>query len=180
MTIDGFVAGPQGQLDWMTVDFGKDEKLFGRISELTDSSDTILMGKGMTDEFVTYWEDVVNNQPGSPEYEFAKKMVDMEKIVFSKTVKSMRGKNVSVENGNVGIAVDNLKNADGKDIVVYGGAWFVSSLLDYGVIDEFNLFINPIAIGTGKRIFIDRTKLKLISSEAYRSGIVVNTYVPER
>jgi dihydrofolate reductase len=179
ITVDGFVAGPEGQLDWMTVDFEKDEKLFGRISQLTDSSDTILMGRGMTGEFVTYWEDVVNNQPESPEHEFAKKMVSMKKIVFSKTVESMNGQNVSVENGDVVNAVNELKASDGKDIIVYGGAGFVSSLLDHGLIDELNLFINPTAIGSGMRIFSDRTKLKLVNSEAYKSGVIVNKYVPE-
>jgi dihydrofolate reductase len=175
ITVDGFVAGPEGELDWMTFD-GADEKLLGLVNQLTDSSDTILMGRKMTGEFVAYWEGVVNNQPESPEYEFAKKMVDMKKIVFSKTIESMHGQNVSVENGDVVNAVNELKGADGKDIVVYGGAGFVSSLLDHGLIDELNLFINPTAIGSGMRIFSDRTKLKLVSSEAYRSGVVVNTY----
>lgn len=178
MTVDGFVAGPEGELDWMTFD-GDDEKLLGLVNELTDSSDTILMGRKMTGEFVAYWEGVVNNQPESPEHEFAKKMVDMKKIVFSKTVESMHGENVSVENGDVVNAVNELKGIEGKDIVVYGGAGFVSSLLDHGLIDELNLFINPTAIGNGMRIFSDRTKLKLVSSEAYNSGIVVNTYVPK-
>ena len=63
-TIDGFVAGPEGQLDWMTFDM--DEKLLHFINELTDSSDTILMGRKMTGDFITYWENVVNNQPRSP------------------------------------------------------------------------------------------------------------------
>jgi dihydrofolate reductase len=177
MTIDGFVAGPEGELDWMAGD-PDDEKLFGLINELTDSSDVILMGRKMTGEFVSSWEDVVNNRPDSPWHEFAKKMVEMKKIVFSKTVESMHGENVTVENGDVVNAVNELKGAEGKDIVVYGGAGFVSSLLDHGLIDELNLFINPTAIGSGMRIFSDRTKLKLVSSEAYRSGVVVNTYVP--
>jgi dihydrofolate reductase len=177
MTLDGFVAGPEGELDWMAGD-PDDEKLFGLINEITDSSDTILMGRKMTGEFVSYWEDVVNNQPESPWHEFAKKMVDMKKVVFSKTVESMHGENVSVENGDVVNAVNELKTTDGKDIVVYGGAGFVSSLLDHGLIDELNLFINPTAIGSGMRIFSDRTKLKLVNSEAYRSGVVVNTYTP--
>jgi dihydrofolate reductase len=178
MTIDGFVAGPEGELDWMAGD-PDDEKLFGLINELTDSSDVILMGRKMTGEFVSAWEDVLNNQPDNPWHEFAKKMVDMKKIVFSKTVTSMNGENVAVENGDVVNAVNELKGAEGKDIVVYGGAGFVSSLLDHGLIDELNLFINPTAIGGGMRIFSDRTKLKLVNSEAYRSGVVVNKYVPD-
>ena len=174
MSVDGFVAGPEGQLDWMTR--GMDEKLIGFINELTDSSDTILLGRKMTEGFVNYWEGV---QPESPEFSFAKKMVDMKKVVFSKTIDNIKGENATVENGDLVTAVNDLKNQSGKDIVVYGGASFVSSLIDNGLIDEFNLFINPTAIGNGMKIFSGRTKLKLTNSQAYDSGIVVNTYVPE-
>ena len=66
ISVDGFVAGPNGELDWMTPNF--DPKLIEFINALTDSSDTILLGRKMTDGFVNYWENVVNNQPDSPEY----------------------------------------------------------------------------------------------------------------
>lgn len=177
MSVDGFVAGPEGELDWMAWD-GDDEKLALFVNALTDSSDTILMGRKMTHGFVAYWEDVVNNQPESPEFSFAKKMVGMEKIVFSKTITSADGQNTRIENGDLINAVNELKNRDGQDILVYGGAGFVSSLIDHGLIDEFNLFINPIALGEGMRIFSDRVKFKLINSQAFDAGIVVNTYSP--
>jgi dihydrofolate reductase len=173
ITVDGFVAGPQGQLDWMTWEM--DEKLIGFINHLTDTSDTILMGRKMADGFVKYWEGV---KPDSPEYEFAQKMIDIPKIVFSRTVKKIDGRNVRVENRPLAAAVNQLKNASGKDIVVYGGATFVGSLIENRLIDELNLFVNPIAIGEGMRIFKARTPLTLKSSTAYASGIVVNTYNP--
>ena len=171
VTVDGFVAGPEGQLDWMTFDM--DDKLLSFINQLTDTSDTILMGRKMTEGFVTYWESV---KPDSPEYEFAQKMVTIPKVVFSKTVKQIDGRNVRVENGPLVAAVNRLKNQPGKDLVVYGGATFVSSLIESRLIDELNLFVNPVAIGKGLRIFAERTPLKLAESVAYRSGIVVNTY----
>jgi dihydrofolate reductase len=62
---------------------------------------------------------------------------------------------------------------------VYGGATFVSSLIENKLIDELNLFINPVAIGKGLQIFSSRSPLKLINSTAYPSGIVVNTYKPQ-
>ena len=175
-TIDGYVAGPEGQLDWMSVDWN--EPLITFVNELTDSSDTILMGRKMTDGFVTYWENVVNNQPDSPEFAFAQKMVNMKKIVFSKTQKTIDGKNVQVENGDLITAVNSLKNQPGKDIIVYGGASFVSSLLDNNLIDELHLFINPVAIGEGLSIFTNRQPLLLAGSTAYKNGIVVNKYTP--
>lgn len=175
ITVDGFVAGPQGQLDWMTWEM--DEKLISFITQLTDTSDTILLGRKMTEGFIKYWEGVVA-QPDNPEYEFARKMVDTPKIVFSRTVKSVPGQNVRVENRPLVDVVGELKSKAGKDIIVYGGATFVSSLIDNSLIDELNLFVNPIAIGTGLRIFGARRPLTLRRSTAYRSGIVVHTYEP--
>jgi len=172
-TVDGFVAGPEGQLDWMTRPL--DDQLIAFIVHLTDTSDTILLGRKMTEGFINYWENVKQD---SPEYTFAQKMVNTPKIVFSKTLKSVAGKNVRVENGPLVDAVNRLKNQPGKDIVVYGGATFVSSLVQNRLIDELNLFVNPVAIGKGLRIFEDRARLKLASSTRYPSGIVVNTYTP--
>jgi len=177
ITVDGFVAGPEGQLDWMT--WAMDDKLIAFINHLTDTSDAILMGRKMTEGFVNYWEGIVK-QPESPEYEFARKMVDLPKIVFSKSVTSMAGQNVTVENGPVVDAVNRLKSESGKDLVVYGGATFVASLIENRLIDELNLFVNPIAIGNGLRIFGARTPLSLKGSTAYESGIVVNSYEPRR
>ena len=174
MSVDGFVAGPEGQLDWMT--FAMDEKLLAFINQLTDTSDTILLGRKMTEGFVTYWEGVA---PNSPEYEFAKKMVGMPKVVFSRTARKIEGKNVRVESGPLVDAVNRLKGQPGKDIVVYGGASFVSSLIENRLIDELNSFVNPVAIANGLRIFSQRTPLRLIKSVGYSSGIVVNTYKPQ-
>ena len=176
VTADGYVAGPEGQLDWMAGTWDND--LLTLVNELTDSSDTILMGRKMTDGFVNYWEHIVNNQPDSPEYDFAKKMVNLEKIVFSKTEKTIAGKNVVVENGDFTAAINKLKKQPGKDIVVYGGAGFVSSLIGANLIDELYFFVNPVAIGDGLSIFKNRQSLQLVSSTPYKNGIVVNKYVP--
>lgn len=173
MTVDGFVAGPEGQLDWMTHDL--DDALVARINQLTDTSDTILLGRKMTGGFISYWEGV---QPQSPEYAFARKMVDIPKVVFSKTLTRVEGKNVRVESGELVAAVQRLKQQQGKDIVVYGGATFVSALIEHDLIDELNIFVNPVAIGRGLRIFQDRKALRLTGSTAYTSGIVVSTYQP--
>jgi dihydrofolate reductase len=175
MTVDGLVAGPEGQLDWMTRNL--DEGVIARIVQITDSSDTILLGRKMTDGFIKYWEAV---QPESPEYIFARKMVDTPKVVFSKTLTRFEGKNVRVEGGDLVQAVTRLKEQRGKDIVVYGGATLVSALIEHDLIDELNIFVNPVAIGRGMRIFRDRKALRLIGSAAYPSGVVVNTYQPVR
>ena len=177
ITADGFVAGPEGELDWMTWEM--DEKLKALISELADASDTILMGRKMTGGFIKYWEHAITQPESLVEYPFARKMVDIPKVVFSKTLDHVDGQNVRVENGDLSKAVGQLRRAPGKDIIVYGGATFVSALIENGLIDELNLFVNPVAIGNGMRIFKDRRPLTLTASVAYPCGIVVNTYKPK-
>jgi dihydrofolate reductase len=174
MSIDGFVAGPKGELDWMT-SFDKDKQLGAFVDELADTSDTILLGRKMAPGFMPFWESV-STKPDSMEYDFAQKMVRIPKIVFSKTLRHIDGQNVRVENGDLGEAVNQLKRQPGKDLLVYGGASFVSSLVQHDLIDELNLFINTVAIGEGFRIFPVRKALLLKRSLAYPSGIVVNTY----
>ena len=180
ITLDGFVAGPNGELDWMT--FSIDDKGSDRINELIDSSDTILLGRKMTDGFVNYWTGVLEN-PESPEYSFAQKMVNTPKIVFSKTLKESRWANTTVANGDIVEEVEKLKNQDGKDILVYGGASFVSSLIKNNLIDEYHFLVNPVAIGNGMTIFGDLTgkhNLQLIKSESLSTGKVELCYVPQK
>ena len=173
MTLDGFVAGPEGQLDWMT--WQMDPQLMTFINDLTDTSDTILLGRGMSSGFIQYWNGLLS-KPASPEYAFARKMMDREKVVFSKTVAHLEGPNVRVEQGDLTASVSALKRQAGKDIIVYGGAKFVAALIERELIDELNFFVNPTAIGAGLRVFKDRVPLSLVGSTAYPCGIIVSTY----
>ncbi|MEO5599877.1 MAG: dihydrofolate reductase family protein [Cyclobacteriaceae bacterium] len=177
ISVDGFVAGPNGELDWMT--WEKDERLIQFINDLTDSSSTIILGRKMTDGFVNYWENVVKNQPESPEFPFAKKMVDTPKVVFTKTLDKSRWNNTTLAKGNLEDEIAKQKEQDGKDIIVYGGAGFVSSLIKESLIDEFNFFVNPIMIGKGMRIFDllnNRKKLTSLGATGYSEGISVLRY----
>lgn len=176
MTIDGFIAGPNDEHDWMI--FSTDEKSANRINELIDSTDTILLGRKMTDEFVDYWTSVLEN-PDSPEYSFARKMVNIPKVVFSKTVTESRWANTTVANGDITEEVEKLKNQDGKDIIVYGGASFVSALIKNDLIDEYNLFVNPVALGKGMSVFGEisgNMKLKLVAAKPFECGINLLQY----
>jgi dihydrofolate reductase len=131
----------------------------------------------MTPGFVAYWEGVMK-KPDSPEQEFARKMVGMEKVVFSRTVQHMDGQHVRVHNGDLVEGVNAIKRQSGKDVVVYGGATFVRSLIENGLIDELNFFVNPVGIGSGMQVFSAKKPLRLTGSTAYPSGIVVSTYRP--
>jgi len=91
----------------------------------------------------------------------------------------MEGKNLRVENGDLTSMVNKLKQQDGKDIIVYGGDNFVSSLIKEGLIDGFNFFVHPVMINKGLRTFDllnERQKLSLISATAYDCGICVLRY----
>ena len=110
-------------------------------------------------------------------------MIDTPKVVFTKTLDKSEWKNTTLAKGNLTDEINKLRNRSGKDIIVYGGASFVSSLIKEGLIDEFHLFINPAAIGSGMKIFenIERKQnLKLIKSIPFDSGIVLLHYEPEK
>jgi dihydrofolate reductase len=177
MSIDGFVAGPNGELDWMWVP-GPDEASFTKVIELAESCDTILLGRKMVPEFTTHWENVVDNLPDSREQPLAQLMVNMRKIAFSRTQTAMKGRNLEVENGDLATAVQALKKTPGRDMMVYGGADFVSSLISENLIDEYYIFSCPVAIGNGLSIFKERKILKLESSVIYKNGKMLNKYVP--
>jgi len=98
---------------------------------------------------------------------YAKIFVDTPKIVFSRTTTGVNGQNVKVENGDLVEAVNKLKNQSGKNIIVYGGANFVSNLLKNKLVDDLYLFVNPVAIGEGLKIFREKTKLKLVQSTSF-------------
>ena len=176
MSIDGYVARPNGENDWMT--WNPDDRFMEFINSLIDSSDTILLGRKMTDGFVRHWERVAGTNPG---HLFAQKMVDTPKIVFTKTLDESPWNNTTLAKGNLADEIAALKNRQGKDMIVYGGAGFVSSLIQEGLIDEYHLVVNPVAIGTGMTIFnsIERIrKFSPMQSMLYPGGKIVMSYLP--
>ena len=178
MSIDGCIAGPNGEMDWMV---GlQDDKLNKYAYELTESIDTILLGRKMTDDFISYWSDVIK-KPDDPWYAFAKKMIDIPKVVFTKTLNKSKWINTEIAIGDLTEEIIKLKSREGNDMVVYGGASFDSSLIKLGLIDEFLLFINPVAIGNGMTIFKDLNeiqKFNLVKTIAFDSGEVLLHYEP--
>jgi dihydrofolate reductase len=182
MSIDGYITGPNNEQDWM-VFFG-DEKLKEYEFRLLESVETILLGRKMTNEFISYWTNVLK-KPEDQEYTFAKKMIDTPKIVFTKTLDKSEWPNTEIATGDLKEEITKLKSQEGGggDMIVYGGASFDSSLIKENLIDEYYLFINPVAIGNGKTIFKDLKeirKLSLIESIVFDSGIVLLHYEVKR
>jgi dihydrofolate reductase len=180
MSVDGCIAGPNGEMDWM-VGLLDDESV-KYASKITESVDTILLGRKMTDVFISFWLDVMN-KPDDPWNAFAKRMIEIPKVVFTKTLNKSEWINTDIATGDLIEEVSKIKSQSGRDIVVYGGASFDSSLIKEKLIDEFYLFINPVAIGNGMTIFKDMNEIQkysLIESKVFKSGKVLLRYEPKR
>lgn len=181
VTVDGFNGDPDGNLEWhFGVKWSKD--LTNYVNELTDSCDTILLGRKMTEGFITAWSNQVKDE-NNPNYLFARKMVDKPKVVFSKTLTESKWPNTTIATGELREEIKKLKNSKGKGIIVYGGTSFVSSLIQESLIDELHLFINPVIIGKGTSIFkgIGNTqKLKLLKAIGFECGMCVLVYKPTK
>jgi dihydrofolate reductase len=174
ISVDGCIAGPNNEMDWLIRDIKNSKYIHG----IAESVDTILMGRKMVGEFIPYWTEVMN-KPDDPMYEFAKKMIEIPKVVFTKTLNKSEWVNTELAKGDLKDEVTKLKHQKGKDILVYGGASFDSSLIKEKLIDEFYLFLNPIVMGTGKNIFKDIKeiqKLSLIESKMFDYGLVLLHY----
>jgi dihydrofolate reductase len=132
----------------------------------------------MTRGFIDHWENVLDNQTESHEQPLAQRMVNMRKIVFSRSETAIKGRNAEMENGDLATAIHALKKQPGKDIMVYGGATFVSSLISQNLVDEYYIFRRPVAIGSGLSIFKEQKLLELESSITYKNGTLLNKYLP--
>lgn len=105
-------------------------------------------------------------------------MNNSKKIIFTKTLDKAEWDNTVLAKGDLVDEINQLKKQQGKDIIVYGGGTFVSTLIRAGLIDEFHLFVNPTALGNGMTIFKERINLKLIKATPFSCGIVVLKYEP--
>ena len=174
MTMDGFVADSHGNLDWMVPE--TDQKQIELLNTITENIGTIVLGRKMATEAIPHWQNIAENESDKPEVKYARFFVETPKIVFSKTLRNLDGKNVTIENGDVAGKINVLKEKTIKDIIVYGGARFVSSLIENGLVDELNLFVHPVTVGKGLSIFNDKGKFTLSKSDSYSNGIVLMKY----
>jgi dihydrofolate reductase len=177
-TVDGFMGGPQGEMDWMA--FSWDDQLKDYVGALTEPVDTIVLGRKLAEGFIPHWAAVAAN-PDNPDVAAGRKFTDTPKVVFSKTLDQSPWENTELAKGDLGEEITQLKAQPGADIIAYGGATFVSSLIQQGLIDELHLFVNPTAIGRGLPIFPEQAgklPLELVKATAFDCGIVVLHYRP--
>ncbi len=179
MSVDGFIAGPNGEMDFTVWDW--DDKLKQYVTELTEPVDCIVLGRKLAEGFIPHWAAVAAN-PDNPEFTAGQKFSDTHKVVFTKTLAASTWDNTVLAKGDLVDEITKLKNQEGKDIIAYGGATFVSALIKQGLIDEFHLFMNPTAIGSGMTIFKDldsKQNLTLLKATSFDCGIVVLNYAPK-
>lgn len=184
MSVDGFV-GANGDHPWQLWEWGDDiswdEELKQDFNAVFSGIDTILLSRKMAEEgYLSHWGNAAKKYPGDPFYAFAQRIVEASKVVLSDRLKASRWERTTVASGDQPREVEALKAGEGADMAVFGGAGFASSLIAAGLVDEFQLFINPAVLGTGRRIFDQGgfRNLRLLGSKAYACGMVVNRYAP--
>lgn len=174
LSIDGFIAGAEGAMDWIEWNWGDDINTY--VSEITKPVDTILLGRKLAEGFIPTWEERAKEPDAATNG--SEKFTQTPKVVFSRTMNSSPWERTRIAN-NIVEEINELKNSEGGDIMVYGGGEFVSSLIKEGLIDEFYLFVNPTILGTGMPIFSlleAPQKLNLIEAKSFKCGIIVLHY----
>jgi dihydrofolate reductase len=169
VTLDGFIEGKNGEIDWCIMDPDMGFTLF------LEQIDTILYGRKSYDLWGQY---IPKTDASDADKEFWNLIHSKKKYVFSKTHKETDD-NVIFINEKVLEEVNALKNEPGKDIWLYGGASLITTFIHLGLVDEFRLSVHPVVLGEGKPLFIDiqqRLNLSLIDAKAFSSGVVQLIY----
>ena len=148
--------------------------------DLKHTVDTVLLSRKMGEVgFMDHWARVAADKD-SPQAAFAKNITQAHKVVFSNTITKSHWSNAEIAQGNFIDVINSLKQQAGNDLIVYGGATFVASLIKAQLIDEFYLFVNPTVLGKGLSIFDaieQRQQLKLIEAKAFDCGVLIVKYV---
>ncbi|MBX4196652.1 dihydrofolate reductase family protein [Candidatus Pacearchaeota archaeon] len=183
MSLDGYVCGPNGELDWEI----RDEEI-GRylIPDFLTYVDSMVMGRVLFEGFEQAWPAMAKD-PKSPKdlVDFAHWVENSPKYVFSHTTKKIGWKNshlvVAKDDAEIVREMEKLKKSKGKDMVVFGGARMSQTLVRLGLVDEYRLKVQPIILGSGQPLFKDinqRMHLKLTKSKVFSSGVVALYYQP--
>ncbi len=176
VTADGFMGGPEGELDWMTWNWSDDQKEY--VTALHKNVDTMVLGRELAGTFIPAWE---SGPPGETQ-ETVDLMVNTPKVVISNTLTESPWNNATIAGGDPAATVNDLKSREGGDIITYGGATLAQHLITEGLLDDIYLFVNPTAIGTGLPVFAPgvTTQLELVEARGFDCGVTVLHYRPKR
>jgi dihydrofolate reductase len=171
-SLDGFAARRDGTMDWLGRSLPYDPQRQRAVEELLGRTGLLVLGGRAAEDMARAWPS-----SRSPTGEY---MNALPKIVFSSTLTEVEWSNARVSDRPVEEEVPELKREAGKDIVVFGGASFARSLAGYGLIDEYRLVVQPVALGDGLPLLHglpEPLRLELVSSTVYADGPIAHTYV---
>ena len=185
ISLDGYFARENGDIDWHNVD----DEFNDFAVEHTAEFGTIIFGHTTYNLFEEFWPAAINDPKLSPEdHKIAQIIDDVEKIVFSKTLKEVTWKNsklfheIDPEEVKKWKSPSTSSGSNEKPMVIFGSGTIVQQFTNLGLIDEYRLMINPLILGKGKPMFKDvgEVKLKLMSRRTFKNGNVLLSYQPEK
>jgi len=180
LSLDGFVAGPRGEMNWIKVD----EEIFDFVGKRISEGDTSLYGRVTYQMMENYWP-TAGKKPTSTrhEIEHSKWYAHVHKVVLSKTLKAASLVNTTIISDHLSDSIQEIKQQTGPDILVFGSPTATHSLMQLNLIDGYWLFVNPIILGQGIPLFVDikdNIQLKLLTTRSFSCGVVELNYIVER
>ena len=175
MSLDGYFAGPAGEIDWFVNIADKEFEEYA--VSLMGSIDTMLFGRVTYELMEAYWPTAT---PATDDPRIIDAMNGFPKIVFSKTLKTAQWNNTRLVAGEATEEIVRLRSKPGKDMVVYGSGSLVASLARRNLVDDYRIFVAPLLLGAGKPLFGElpsRLGLKVAGTRAFSSGLVLLHYV---
>jgi dihydrofolate reductase len=174
VSIDGFFAGPNGEIEW----FIHDPEVDKAAHEMMEP-DTLLLGRVTYQMFERYWPHVAKD-PNAPEEAriLADELTQMNKVVFSKTLDEVTWENTRLVKGDIIKEVNELRQGQGSDITIFGSGTIVQQLANEGFIDEYLITVTPVVLGSGKSLFtnVHKINLKHLESRNFKSGNILLHY----
>ena len=174
VTLNGYFEGPKGDISWHR--HGAEENAYA--AEALKSGSALLFGRVTYELMAGYW-----STPAARENDptVAEGMNRAEKIVFSRTLRKADWRNTKLVKGDMGEEIRKLKQVPGKNLTLLGSGSVLTQLAQLGLIDEYQIMVDPVALGAGTPAFkgISRTlNLRLKVTKTFRSGVVLLSYVP--
>ena len=180
LSLDGFAAGPNGELDWISYD----QELEKYAEEVVSTVGSPLYGRVTYKMMESYWPTVLTNPSATKhDLEHAQWVENVPKIVFSKTLDKVEWNNTRLIKDNIAQEVMKLKQQPGKDLVIFGSPGLTHTFMALDLIDAYRLTVNPVILGQGMPVFKnfkERADLKLLSSKTFNSGVVALHYETKR
>ena len=180
ISLDGFVAGPNGEMDWIKVD----EEIFDYVGKRISEGDTALYGRVTYQMMESYWPTAADKPNASRhDIEHSKWYKKVHKVVLSKTMKDSSLINTTIISDNLSKKINEIKLQPGNDIAVFGSPSASHSLIQLNLIDGYWLFVNPIILGRGIPLFVDikdKIKLQLLTTRQFNCGVTELNYTVEK